>query len=70
MNYLQPFKRGRASSEESVREMLQQIVNKILQEREGLCFSPTLRGCCYLLEGFGIYTKGDFDAVMARITTA
>ena len=69
-NYLEPFKKGRASTEESVREVLQPLVDKIITEREGLSFSPTLRGWCYLLEGLGVCTKGDFTNVQARITRA
>lgn len=68
--YLEPFKRGKASSIESVQEILNPLVDKIIEERESLSFSPTLRGWCYLLEGLGICTKGDFAEVQSRITRA
>lgn len=68
--YLEPFKRGKASNADSVKEILTPLVDKILVERESLSFSPTLRGWCYLLEGLGICTKGDFAEVQSRITRA
>ena len=68
--YLQPFERGKNSTEKSVLERLLPLVNKILQVREELGFSPTQRGWCYVIEGLGICTKGDFAYVQSRITKA
>ena len=70
MNHLQKFPHGRASTEAAVRDILRPLVNVILAERDKMDFAPTLRGWCYVLEGLGICTKGDFDDVMSRITRA
>ena len=68
--YLQKFKRGRASTVESVLEILKPLTDKIMEERSNLSFSPTLRGWCYLLEGLCVCSKGEFSEVMSRITRA
>ena len=68
--FLQKFKRGRASTSESVLEVLKPLTDVIKEERRNLSFSPTLRGWCYVLEGLGICSKGDFSEVMSRITRA
>ncbi len=71
--YLMPLKPGGGTSlkaRESRKEVLMPLVNKMLDERSRLSFSPTLRGWCYLLEGEGVCSKGDFVAIMARITMA
>ena len=56
--FLQKFKRGRASTLESVLEILKPLTDMIEEERSNLSFSPTLRGWCYVLEGLGICSKG------------
>ena len=48
--FLQKFKRGRASTLESVLEILKLLTDKIAEERNNLSFSLKLRGWCYLLE--------------------
>jgi hypothetical protein len=71
--YLMDFKKGGGGSfktREFNKAVLMPLVEKILDERRRLSFSPTLRGWCYLLEGDGVCSKGDFDAVMDRITKA
>jgi len=68
--FLKPFKRGKASTDESVREILQPLVDVILTEHDKLSFSPTARGWAYILEGLGVCSKGDFENVGARITRA
>lgn len=70
MNYLTPFPRGRACTDAAEREILQPLVDVILDERKKMGFSPTLRGWCYVLEGLGVCTKGDFYQVTGRITRA
>ena len=52
--FLQKFKRGRASTLESVLEILKSLSDKIAEERDNLSFSPTLRGWCYLLEDLAV----------------
>jgi hypothetical protein len=69
-HYFQEFPKGRASTEETTRKILEPLVNVILAERAKMTFSPTLRGWGYVLEGLGICTKGNFDDVESRITRA
>jgi len=71
--YLMDFKKGGGGSSQTRefnKAVLMPLTKKILDERRLLSFSPTLRGWCYLLEGDGVCSKGDFDAVMDRITKA
>lgn len=68
--YLEKFKRGRASTTDSVIEILKPLTDLIAKIRLDLRFSPTLRGWAYVLEGFGVCTKGEFDEVQSRITRA
>ena len=68
--FLQKFKRGRASTLESVLEILKPLTDKIAEERNNLSFSPTLRGWCYLLEDLAVCTKGSITEVMNRIMRA
>jgi hypothetical protein len=68
--FLQKFKRGRASTLESVLEILKSLSDKIAEERDNLSFSPTLRGWCYLLEDLAVCTKGSITEVMNRIMRA
>ena len=70
IDYFQEFPRGRASTEATTRKILKPLVDAILAERDNMTFSPTLRGWGYVLEGLGICTKGNFDDVQSRITTA
>jgi hypothetical protein len=70
---LMPFKKGGGGSSKILefnKAILMPLVEIILDERTRLTFSPTLRGWCYLLEGDGICSKGDFNAVTNRITMA
>jgi len=69
-SYLQNFPRGRASNAAIEKVILQPLVDIILDERAKMGFAPTLRGWCYVLEGLGICTKGDFENVTNRITRA
>jgi len=69
-DYFQEFPKGRASTTETTQKILQPLVDAILESRNKMPFSPTLRGWGYVLEGLGICTKGDFDEVERRITTA
>jgi hypothetical protein len=71
--YLMDFKKGGGGSSktrEFNKAVLMPLVEKMLDERSRLSFSPTLRGWCYLLEGDGVCSKGDFEAVMSRVTMA
>lgn len=69
-NYLGQFPHGRSCTAAIQKQILQPLVDVILNERNKMGFAPTLRGWCYILEGLGICTKGDFDNVTARITRA
>ena len=71
--YLMPFKRGGGRSlktKEFNKGVLIPLAERVLDERQRLSFSPTLRGWCYSLEGDGVCTKGEFKTVEDRITTA
>lgn len=71
--YLMDFKKGGGGSSktrEFNKAVLMPLVEKMLDERNRLSFSPTLRGWCYLLEGDGVCGKSEFDKVMNRITMA
>ena len=65
---LLPFNRGRAATEAHVREVLRPLADAIRRERERFNFSPGARGWCYVLEGLGLCSKGDFAKVQERIT--
>jgi len=63
-----PFKRGRASTDAHLRQVLQPLVDVLFEQRKKFSFAPTARGWCYVLEGLGLCSKGDFPAVQDRIT--
>lgn len=68
--YLQPFKRGSASTEASVREILAPLCKLLIETRKTINYTPGPRGWAYMLEGPDTWGKGDFDDVEARITRA
>jgi len=65
---LLPFKRGRAATTDHVTSILMPLAKVMLSERRRFDFSPGARGWCYVLEGLGLCSKGDFAKVQERIT--
>lgn len=70
MNILASLPKGRAATDEKVKGILDPLIEIMLDTRSAMDFSPTLRGWCYVLEGRGLITKGEFGPCEARITMA
>ena len=64
-------KRGRPTEQEKMlkEQHLEYFAKKILEMQSTLDFKISARGWCYLLEGKGIITKGDFNKAEQDINT-